>query len=133
MTQIVTIPIDPRQILLVLCGSGISFRYHLTLGHIKRSHGYIVIVYHIYLFLYVVVLCSIIYIAISFIMSICSQQKYVKRNRLDIKYDHRATQFTYKDGVGKVTMPLKLCYISNTKKVYIYIYIYIYTRPKIIK
>ena len=79
---------DPHHTLLMLCSSGISFRLEVTLGHIKRSHGYIVMVYHIYTaVLYQVVLCCIIYIAISFITSICSQHKYVKRNRLSLIYD----------------------------------------------
>ena len=35
--------VHPHHILLILCSSGISFRLEVTLGHIKRSHGYIVV------------------------------------------------------------------------------------------
>ena len=88
----------------MLYSSGISFRFEVTLGHIKRSHGYIVMVYHIYTaFLYQLVLCCIIYITGSFITRICLQQRYVKRYRLDLKY-YPGIQFLWRGDDANKTM-----------------------------
>ena len=68
----------------------------------------------------------IIYYEYLFATKICETKQ------IGYKIRSSRNSVTYKDGVGKVTMPLKLRYISNTKKVYKYIYIYI-TRPEINK
>ena len=116
MNTLITIYINvyPQHWLLMLCSSGISFRLEVTLGHIKRSHGYIVMVYHIYTaVLYQVVLCCIIYIAISFITSICSQQKYVKRNRLSLKYDSAILFARRGDHIMANNKSIRLNILSN--------------------